>query len=85
MINWEILYKIPLGLYVLSANNKKKDVGAIIDAVMMGANKPCTIVISCSNQGYTKQTIDKTSIFNLSILPKNVSPDIIANFGFFFK
>ena len=83
MINWDILYKIPLGLYILSANDGKKNVGAIIDAVMMTANQPCTLAISCANNGYTKQTIDKTLTFNLSILPKDVSPSIIANFGFF--
>lgn len=83
MIDWEILYKIPLGLYVLSANSGKKDVGAVIDAVMMIANQPCALAISCSNQGYTKKIIDETLNFNLSVLPKSISPDIIANFGFF--
>ena len=83
MIDWEILYKIPLGLYVLSANDGKNDVGAIIDAVMMVSNQPCALAISCGNNGYTKQIIDKTLTFNLSVLPKDVSPFIIANFGFF--
>ncbi len=83
MIDWEILYKIPLGLYILSANNGKKDIGSIIDAVMMVANQPCALAISCGNQSNTKQAIDKSLNFNLSVLPKNVSPDIIANFGFF--
>ena len=83
MIDWEILYKIPLGLYILCASDKKNDVGAVIDGVIMAANQPCALAISCSNQGYTKQTIDKTLNFNLSVLPKNISPDIIANFGFF--
>ena len=83
MIDWNILYKIPLGLYILSANDGKNDVGAVIDAVMMASNQPCALAISCSNSGYTKQTIDKTLTFNLSVLPKDVSPDVIANFGFF--
>lgn len=83
MIDWEILYKIPLGLYVLSANDGKKDVGAIIDAVMMIASQPCALAISCGNQGYTKQAIDKSLSFNLSVLAKDVSPNVIANFGFF--
>ena len=83
MIDWDILYKIPLGLYVLSANDGKKDVGAVIDAVMMVSNQPCALAISCGNQGYTKQTIDKNLKFNLSVLSKDVSPKVIANFGFF--
>ena len=61
----------------------EKNVGAVIDAVMMIANQPCALAISCGNQGYTKQTIDKSLTFNLSVLAKDVSPDIIANFGFF--
>ncbi len=83
MIDWDILYKIPLGLYVISANDGEKNVGAVIDAVMMIANQPCALAISCGNQGYTKQTIDKSLNFNLSVLSKDVSPDVIANFGFF--
>ena len=83
MIDWDILYKIPLGLYVLSANDGKNDVGAVVDAVMMAANQPCALAISCSNQSYTKQSIDSSLTFNLSILSKDISPEIIANFGFF--
>ena len=66
MIDWKILYKIPLGLYVLSANDGKKDVGSIIDAVMMVSNQPCALAISCGNQGYTKQAIDKKLKFSNS-------------------
>ena len=83
MIDWENLYKIPLGLYVLSAHDGKQDAGAIIDAVMMVANEPCALAISCSNNGFTKHLIDKTLNFNLSILPNNIAPFVIANFGFF--
>lgn len=83
MIDWDILYKIPLGLYVLGANDDKKDAGAIIDAVMMASNQPCALAVSCGNQGYTKQVIDKNLCFSLSVLPKDISPFVIANFGFF--
>ena len=83
MIDWEILYKLPLGLYVLSANDGNNDVGAIIDAVMIVSNQPCALAISCSNHGYTKQCIDNSLRFNISVLPKDISPFVIANFGFF--
>lgn len=82
MIDWDILYKISLGLYVLGAKGDTKDVGSIVDAVMVAANKPCALAISCNNASYTKDCIEKNKHLVLSVLPKNVDPKIIATFGF---
>ena len=82
MIDWDALYKISLGLYVLGAKDGEKDVGSIVDAVMIGANKPCALVLSCNNGSYTKQCIEKTNEFSLSVLPKDIEPSVIAVFGF---
>ena len=82
MIDWDALYKISLGLYVLGAKDGERDVGSIVDAVMIGANKPCALVLSCNNGSYTKQCIEKTNEFSLSVLPKDIEPSVIAVFGF---
>ena len=82
MIDWDILYKISLGLYVLSAKDGTKEAGSIVDAVMVAANKPCALALSCNNASFTKQCIEKSKSFALSVLPKDVKPEIIADFGF---
>lgn len=82
MIDWNVLYKISLGLYVLGAKDNDRPVGCIIDAVMVAANKPCALAISCNNASFTKQCIEKNKNFVLSVLPKDIAPEVIANFGF---
>ena len=82
MVDWDVLYKVSLGLYVLGAKDNNRPVGSIIDAVMIAANKPCALAVSCNNASFTKQCIEKTNRFTLSVLPKDVDPAIIANFGF---
>lgn len=83
MIDWQALYKISLGLYILGAKDKSgRDVGSIVDAVMIAANKPCALAISCTNISYTKECLLQTGRLSLSVLPKDVPPEIIANFGF---
>ena len=82
MIDWNALYKVSLGLYVLGANDGDRHVGSIVDAVMIAANKPCALAISCNNQSYTKKCIEETKELSLSVLAKDVAPFVVANFGF---
>lgn len=82
MIDWNALYKVSLGLYVLGAKDNGRAVGSIVDAVMIAANKPCALAISCNNASYTKSCIEKEQQLSLSVLPKDIAPFVIANFGF---
>ena len=82
MIEWDALYKVSLGLYVLGANDASRPVGSIVDAVMIAANKPCALALSCGNASYTKSCIEQNHKFSLSVLPKDIEPFVVANFGF---
>lgn len=82
MIDWNALYKISLGLYILGAKDGNRPVGSIVDAVMVAANKPCALAISCNNNSYTKQCIEQSKRLSLSVLPKDVDAFVVANFGF---
>ena len=82
MIDWNALYKVSLGLYVLGAKDGERPVGSIVDAVMIAANKPCALAVSCNNASYTKACIEKTKELSLSVLPKDIDPFVVADFGF---
>ena len=82
MIDWNALYKVSLGLYVLGTNDKQRFVGSVVDAVMVAANQPCSLIISCHNSSFTKKCVEENGEFSLSVLPKNIDPIVIANFGF---
>ncbi len=78
----EALYAISNGLYVLGAKESDRYVGSLVDAVSQVAIGPNIIILSCMNTSYTKETIEKSGIFSLSILSKKVAPIVIANFGY---
>lgn len=82
MVDWTALYKVSLGLYVLGSKDGERPVGSIVDAVMIAANKPCALAVSCGNSSYTKQCLEKCGMLSLSVLPKDTEPFVVANFGF---
>ena len=78
----EALYKLTHGLYVLGAMDGERPVGSVVDAVMQVANKPLVLALSCNNQSYTKECIERSGKFSLSVLSKKIDPYVVANFGF---
>ena len=62
------LFKLTNGLYVLGAVDNGNPVGSLIDAVTQVAHSPNIIIISCGNNSYTKQVVEQTGVFSLSIL-----------------
>lgn len=80
----EALYTISNGLYVLAAEDREKHnfSGSLVDAVSQVAVLPNLIMVSCMNTSRTKECIDETGSFGLSVLPQNIDPFVVANFGF---
>lgn len=78
----DALYKLTHGLYILGAKGENYFAGSVVDAVMQVANQPVVIALSCGNNSYTKECIECSDEFSLSVLGKNVDPKIIADFGF---
>ncbi len=77
------LFKLTHGLYVLGATDSNgRMVGSIVDAVMQVAHRPFILALSCMNNSYTKECIEESNEFSLSVLGKDIAPIIISNFGF---
>ena len=68
------------GLYVLTAGDAN-DNGCIIDAAAQVAEDPARIAISVRKDNYTKEIIEKTGAFNLSVLTEDVPFDTVKHFG----
>ena len=77
------LYKISSGVYVIGTKLDGKDAGCTVDAFIQSTNSPVPTVILCSIQAnQTNKAIKQTGEFTVSVLPTDVDPFIIANFGF---
>ena len=68
------------GLYILTARDAS-DNGCIIDAAAQVAREPDRIAISVQMGNYTRELIEKTGVFNLSVLTQNVPQEVIQRFG----
>jgi flavin reductase (DIM6/NTAB) family NADH-FMN oxidoreductase RutF len=77
------LFKVGYGLYILTAKDREKDNGCIINTVLQVTDTPSlTGVIAVNKRNYTHDMIVKTGEFNISILTTDTPFEIFNNFGF---
>ena len=78
----EALYTFTNGLYVIGACHHPYFAGALVDALTQISANPPMVMLSMMNHSHTKSCIDKTNEFSISVLPEDISPFVVANFGF---
>lgn len=79
MKNIKITRKITQGMYVLTTTGG----GCIVDAVsQISAGDNPLVAISVMKTNYTNELLKKNNTFALSVLGKEVNPEIIKIFGF---
>ena len=66
-MNNKITKNFSYGLFVLTAKDQK-DVGCIINTAIQVTSEPLKISITVNKSNFTTSVIEKTGIFNLSIL-----------------
>lgn len=75
-------YKIPYGLYIVSAYDGKKQCGCLTNTLMQISTAPASVAISVNKSGNTHDVITQTKKFNVSILDTSATFDVIKRFGF---
>ena len=79
MKNVKITEKITQGMYVLTTNGG----GCIVDAVsQVSSGENPLIAVSVMKKNNTNKLLKENNKFALSVLSKEVNPDIIKTFGF---
>lgn len=79
MKNKGITRKITQGMYVLTTNGG----GCVVDAVsQVSAGENPLIAVAVMKKNYTNELLKKNNKFTLSVLSKQVNPEIIKTFGF---
>jgi flavin reductase (DIM6/NTAB) family NADH-FMN oxidoreductase RutF len=82
MINYEALFKISYGLYIVSSGNKIKGNGYISNTVFQVSSKPAMFAACCNKNNFTAGLIIKSGRFAVSVLHQDTSPDIFGRFGY---
>lgn len=77
-----IVFKIGYGLYMLSAQDKGKNNGCIINTVMQVTDVPLRIAVTVNKKSLTGKMVSLTQKMNISILSQSVPFSTFEIFGF---
>lgn len=76
------MYRFSYGLFVLTSAFEGKDGGCIINTGIQVTGEPNRISITVNQGNFTKELIEKSGKFNLSILSEEADFDTFRHFGF---
>jgi len=82
MIQFEALFKISYGLYIVSSGNKDRGNGFISNTFFQVTAEPPMFASCCNKDNYTASVIQETGAFSVSIIHKDTDPEIIGRFGY---
>jgi flavin reductase (DIM6/NTAB) family NADH-FMN oxidoreductase RutF len=82
LIDIKAFFKITYGLYIVSSGLNKKYNGFISNSVMQITAEPGQFAICCHKDNYTSSLIRESKVFSISVLHKNIRPELIGLFGY---
>jgi flavin reductase (DIM6/NTAB) family NADH-FMN oxidoreductase RutF/rubredoxin len=82
MINFQALFKISYGLYIVCSGDKTRGNGYISNTVFQVTAEPPGFAVCCSKNNYTSGIIQKYGAFSVSVLAQSASSEIFGKFGY---
>ena len=76
------MYKLTYGLFILTAREGDKDNGCIVNTVTQVTTAPNRITVAVNKQNYTHDMIQRTGVFNVSVLTTDSKFDTYRHWGF---
>lgn len=82
MIQFEALFKISYGLYIVSSGNKNRGNGFISNTFFQVTAEPPRFASCCNKENFTASLIQETGAFSVSVIHTETDPEIIGRFGY---
>lgn len=82
MIQFEALFKISYGLYIISSGNKNHGNGFISNTFFQVTSEPPRFASCCNKDNFTAALIKESGAFSVSVIHKDTDPEIISRFGY---
>jgi flavin reductase (DIM6/NTAB) family NADH-FMN oxidoreductase RutF len=82
MINFEALFKVSYGLYVVCSGDKTRGNGFISNTVFQVTSSPARFASCCNKDNYTAEFIKESGAFSVSVLHQDTPADIFGRFGY---
>lgn len=76
------LQKISYGLYIITAHEKERDNGCVINTFSQLSSNPLRVSVTLNKQNLTHDMILSTGVFCVSVLTEGVPFGVIEHFGF---
>jgi flavin reductase (DIM6/NTAB) family NADH-FMN oxidoreductase RutF len=80
-IDQKATHNLTYGLFVITSKHGDIDNGQISNTAFQVASDPTRLAISIQKNNYTKEIIQKSGIFNVSVLTDDVDFETIRHFG----
>lgn len=82
MINYEALFKISYGLYIVSSGSREYGNGFISNTVFQVTAEPPRFASCCNKENHTAGLIQSSGCFSVSVLQSDASAGMIGTFGY---
>jgi flavin reductase (DIM6/NTAB) family NADH-FMN oxidoreductase RutF/rubredoxin len=82
MINFNTLFKVSYGMYIVCSGDDKSGNGFISNTVFQVTSEPAKFASCCNKNNYTAGFIEKHGCFSVSVLPQTTTPEIFGRFGY---
>jgi len=82
MINYEALFKLSYGLYIVCSGDEENGNGFVSNTFFQVTAEPPQFASCCNKDNYTSEFIEKTGFFTVSILKQEAASDLIGRFGY---
>ncbi len=82
MINYEALFKVSYGLYVVCSGSKAKGNGYISNTVFQVTSDPPRFATCCNKDNHTAGIIETSGVFSVSVLKQDAGAGTIGTFGY---
>jgi flavin reductase (DIM6/NTAB) family NADH-FMN oxidoreductase RutF/rubredoxin len=82
MIQFDALFKISYGLYIVSSGNKSHGNGFISNTFFQVSAEPPLFAACCNKDNYTSTLIRETGAFSVTVIHTETDPDLINRFGY---
>lgn len=75
------LFRLEYGVFMVASKEGERVNGCITNTCIQSSSSPVTVAIACINANYTRELIEKSGYFTVSVLDKSVTFDTIKHFG----
>jgi flavin reductase (DIM6/NTAB) family NADH-FMN oxidoreductase RutF/rubredoxin len=82
MIDYEALFKISYGLYIVCSGTKEKGNGYISNTVFQVTSEPPRFATCCNKENHTVGYIQSSGAFSVSVLREDAAAGTLGTFGY---